>query len=251
MALTCKPSEVFCKISHTPVATKQANTTTMMRLHVMPEIGSIPLDRLMLSHVDALYVRLSTTKKLSPRSVRYIHSILRSALDGAIRSDLLYRNPCALATLPKSVKVERTFLDAPQSAQFLAAASEDEWYPLWLLLLTTGARPSEALAIKWSDLANDSITIQRTVVRSGSTWRFDSPKTARSTRTVPLPALTLAALKTLRKEQAQRRLRLGEKWEDNDLERWKFGLRKHTAQHIHYKRCSRLNQMMCEEEQKH
>jgi integrase len=190
---------------------------TMMRLHVMPEIGSIPLDRLMLSHVDALYVRLTSAKKLSPRSVRYIHAILRSALDGAMRSDLIYRNPCALATLPKSVKVERAFLDAPQSARFLAAASEDEWYPFWVLLLPTGARPSEALAIKWSDLASDALLIQRTVIRSGDTWRFDTPKTARSTRVVPLPTSTLSALKALRKEQAQRRLKLGDKWEDNDL----------------------------------
>src|SRR6478735_4161538 len=37
---------------------------TMMRLHVIPEIGSIPLDRLTLSHVDALYARLTSTKKL-------------------------------------------------------------------------------------------------------------------------------------------------------------------------------------------
>jgi integrase len=62
------------------------------------------------------------------------------------------------------------------------------------------------------------VRIERTVIRTGrGTWLFDSPKTTRSTRTVPLPDATVAALKAHRKEQAARQLRLGETWRDNDL----------------------------------
>jgi integrase len=31
-------------------------------------------------------------------------------------------------------------------------ARESEWYPLFAIALTTGIRPSEYLALKWSDI---------------------------------------------------------------------------------------------------
>jgi integrase len=94
-----------------------------------------------------------TTRKFKS----YVHSILRSALQAALRSDLVSRNVALLATLPKSSQGERTFLDAEQSTAFLTAAMDDEWFALWVLLLSTGARLSEALALQWGDLKGDSL----------------------------------------------------------------------------------------------
>lgn len=115
------------------------------------------------------------------------------------------------------MKTERAFLDHEQSARFLLAAAEDEWGAFWHLLLATGMRPSEALALKWTDLKDDALTVQRAIVpRKDGGWGFDTPKSGR-TRVVPLDIVTLAALRATRKAQAVNRMALGEQWEDHGL----------------------------------
>jgi len=188
----------------------------MVERYLLPIIGNVPLEKLGLADLDGCYASL-TRKGLSPRTVRYVHSILRSALNGAMRSDLIYRNPAAYATLPKSVKTERAFLDPEQSARFLRAAEEDEWSTLWQLLLSTGMRPSEALALKWTDLKDDALTVQRAIVpREDGGWGFDTPKSGR-TRVIPLDLVSLAALRATRKAQAVNRMALGDQCDDHGL----------------------------------
>jgi integrase len=167
----------------------------LAKRYILPTLGSIALDKLSLAHVNGLYATL-TTKGLSPRSVRYVHAVLRSALNEAVNEDLIARNPCTRATPPRSVKGQRAFLDLEQSALFLEAARDDEWYVYWLLLLSTGMRPSEALALMWSDIKGGVITVQRSLVGT----RFDTTKTER-VREVPIDASLVDALRTVRKAQ--------------------------------------------------
>ena len=54
-------------------------------------------------------------------------------------------------------------LDRDQAKRFLEAASDDRWYALWLLLLTSGLHPGEALALKWTDLDGSRLRVRRTL----------------------------------------------------------------------------------------
>ena len=47
---------------------------------------------------------------------------------------------------------EMEALSVGECRRFLAAARETEWFALYALALTTGMRPSEYLALKWSDI---------------------------------------------------------------------------------------------------
>lgn len=102
-----------------------------------------------------------------------------------------------------------------QAATFLQAASQDRWAALWQLLLTTGMRPGEALALRWTDIEGSKIRIQRNLVRTpDGRWELKEPKTARGRRTVTMPEMTQTLLRQERRNQVEARLKAGSAYAD-------------------------------------
>ena len=183
--------------------------------YVLPTLGDRRLDQLGPLEIQELYNSM-TARGLSPRTVRYTHSILRSAVAQAVRWRMLPGNPADLVELPKMVRKEMRALSTREAADFLEAIRGDRWETLWELLLVTGLRPSEALGLKWGDVDWDQqrIRIQRTLVRNeDNEWRLGEPKTARSRRSIVVPKSTMDALRRHRTDQAQERLRSGAEYE--------------------------------------
>jgi integrase len=87
------------------------------------------------------------------------------------------------------------------------------------LTLATGLRQGEASALRWSDVDLDagSLTIRRALSRVAGEVRFEEPKTARSRRTVAIPASVIGVLRTHRKQQAEDQLWAGSCWQDHGL----------------------------------
>ena len=185
--------------------------------YIIPALGQTKLSQLRLPDIDQLYSDLRA-RGLSPRTVRYTHSVLRSALNHAVRARLLAHNPTDHATLPRQERKEMLSLSPIEANAFLVAAKEDRWHALWDLLMMSGLRPGEALGLKWADInAGNTISIQRSLVRSGRSWAVAEPKTRRSRRTVPLATSTIKALQSHRRRQAEEKLRAGAEYCDNDF----------------------------------
>jgi integrase len=91
----------------------------------------------------------------------------------------------------------RTLIDAAQETPY--------GVPI-MVAATTGLRRSEIIWLRWADVDLDAAVLR---VRSG--------KTPHARRTVALPVSTVAALRRHRKDQAERRLLLGEAWQEGDL----------------------------------
>lgn len=74
---------------------------------------------------------------------------------------------------------------------FLAALSEDTYGLMFELALSTGLRPEEYFALKWTDFEPErqTITVNRVLYRKrkGGGYSFLEPKTKKSRRTIPLP----------------------------------------------------------------
>lgn len=107
-----------------------------------------------------------------------------------------------------------------EAGRSLKAAAEDVHGTLFAFALTTGMRPEEYLALKWSDvdLQKGAATVVRTLIwRQGGEWYFGEPKTARSRRTVPLPASILSALLEHKRRQGAERLKAGANYQTNEL----------------------------------
>ena len=78
--------------------------------------------------------------------------MLQSAFRQAIRWKILAEDPCVGVDLPRMKRREMEALSVEECRRFLDAARGTEWHALCALALTTGMRPSEYLALKWSDV---------------------------------------------------------------------------------------------------
>lgn len=121
-----------------------------------------------------------------PQSVRHHRATLRRALADALRDGLVDRNVAALAEPPQLQKDERTYLTTAQVRRLIEEARDDRHWPLWVLIVTTGLRVSEALGLAWSDVTPDTVTVRHQLARVEGAWVRSRPKTRRSRRTIPL-----------------------------------------------------------------
>lgn len=193
----------------------------LVERYIKKPLGAVRLADLRPSHIQQMY-RALQDRGLSPRVVRYTHAVLSSALKHAVRTDMLHRNPASMVDLPRQERKEMQAMTPEQAGQLLVAVRDTRFAALFMFALTTGMRPQEYLALKWSDVDTEkgTATVRRALVwsqKKGVGWHFDEPKTSRSRRTIPLPASTVRALAEHRRRQGEERLRAGSEWQDHGL----------------------------------
>ncbi len=190
----------------------------IVRRHLIPALGRIPLAKLAPGQVQAL-LNAKGAEGLSAQSIRNIHAVLRRALNQAHRWGLIPRNPATLVDVPRATAFEAPTITPEQARAILAAVQGDRLEALVTLTLATGLRQGEALALRWSDVDLDagSLTVRRTLQRLRGEVRFDEPKTARSRRTVALPPTVAATLRAHRIRQVEERLWAGSRWQEHGL----------------------------------
>ncbi len=190
----------------------------LIRLYVKPELGALMLSRVTPERVQMLYNKMGENG-LSPRTVRYTHSVLRSALQQAVKWGKLHRNPCDLVDLPRQERKEMQVLSPEEAARFIDATVYSKRKALFTLLITTGMRPGEAYGLKWDDIdfTGRRVTVNRTLSRAGTgkSWTLEDPKTARSRRSIPVPPSAMSDLREHKKEQAAEKLKAGGKYNDH------------------------------------
>ncbi len=190
----------------------------MVRLHLIPAIGHIKLQKLTAQQVQGLYVRLE--KKLSPTSVNTLHAMLHKALEDAVKWGLLARNVCDAVTAPRRAHYEIKPLSMEQAKMLLDAAKVDSLEALWVLALTTGMRRGELLALKWQDInfGQGMLQVRRIFTRApGRKFIESEPKTEKSRRNIMLASIIVETLKRHRVRQLQAKLQAGSVWQEQDL----------------------------------
>lgn len=160
--------------------------------YLIPHLGQIRVDRLEPRHIRTMYAAMRE-KGLSPATLSQTHAVLRRALEVAVRERKAVYNPAAQMDRPQQPKVKREGLSLADARKVLSAAGDD---PRWFLALYLGLRQGEALALRWSDvdLAEGVLHIERSLSVSNGQLVFDTPKTGRSTATLPLPTVVRSRL---------------------------------------------------------
>jgi integrase len=112
----------------------------------------------------------------------------------------------------------RTF-SAEETRHLLEAAHGDKLEALYVLAVTTGMRQGELLALKWQDvdLENATLSVRRTITKSGGRLLLGEPKTKKSRRTIRLTDAAVRALREHLPRQLQEIERLGDLYQDEGL----------------------------------
>ena len=193
-------------------ASTQNNYENVIHNHVLPEIGKIPLNKLSQNDLQQFYGRLKKNGRkrlteqygagLSDRMVRMCHAVCRSALERAVRDDLLRTNPAIGCKLPPKKAKEMQVLDREELQKFLIQAQADGYYELFLLDLCTGLRRGELIALQWDDLNFETgvLTVNKQAYTVNGELQIIPPKTKASVRKLVLPPAVLAVLREYRKK---------------------------------------------------
>jgi len=166
-----------------------------LRKQVYPAFGKRKLIKLAPKDVQKLYGE-QLGRGLSRRSVRYTHTVLGSALEHAVAQRLIPSNPCKYTQLPRLDTKEMNAMSEPERTAFLEASASNRMHTYFGLLLATGLRPAEGLALKWGDFdpVGKTLRIVRTLEYISGKAYFKEPKTKRARRTINLHDGTVALL---------------------------------------------------------
>ena len=192
----------------------------LIRVHLVPTLGRVPLARLTPQHVNTLLSAKTREGRLAPRTVQYMHSVLRAALNQAVRWRIVPYNAAALVSAPRVVHAEVRVLTPQEARSLLDAARGDRLEALYSVALALGLRQGEALGLSWSDvdLESGALRVRRAAQRIPHEGvRLVETKTARSRRTLALPPVVVRALREHRGRQVEERLAAGEDWQDLGL----------------------------------
>jgi len=189
-----------------------------VRVHIKPALGRLKLKKLSPAHIAGFYQdRLAAG--FAPASVNKLHVVLHKALSQAVEWHMVPRNVAEVVKAPRPVPKEMRPLSAEETRRLFEAARGDRLEALYVLAVTSGMRQGELLALKWQDvdLENATISVRRTLTKSGGRLLLGEPKTKKSRRTI---RLTKAAAQTLRDHltrQMREIERLGDLYRDEGL----------------------------------
>jgi integrase len=199
----------------------KAGYLKIVRTHLNPNLGKIPLASIRSQDVKSLYAKLRESGRrdskapgeaLSESTVSKIHLVLSAILESAKDEGLLFANPAKNKSIKAPGQSRRSramdeidqVLSKEQLTDLLTWIEEeleDDLYPLWHLIANTGLRRSEAIALTWADL--NFTTRILSVRRSADTSLAKNTKATKTykARAVALDSKTvevIRAFKTLR-----------------------------------------------------
>jgi integrase len=200
-------------------ATTKALYSSLSRTHLETgRIGDKRLDRLRPSDVEALVVELRAAK-LSESTVRQVYTVLRGAMEIAVRDGLLASNPVAKVRRPKVTRTEARHLSMAEVQALLIQAKASRYYAAVVLMAFTGLRRGEVAGLAWADVDLDKaeLIVRHTLSRVGGALVLSEPKTTRSRRRVPLAAPLVAELKAHKARQDAERAEAANIWTETGM----------------------------------
>lgn len=189
-----------------------------VRNDLVPALGTIRLEALRHEHVVALVAELERAGR-GATTVERIVAVLSSSLNHAVRTRRLTHNAAMHISTPAVTRTEVSPWTADQAATFLDAVTGDRLGEFFEVLIGTGLRLGEALALRWVDvdLEHRVLRVRRSATTVGGHLVIGKPKTVGSAAGVGLSPRVVAALLRQREGQVFDTLTWGDGYSHGDL----------------------------------
>jgi len=208
----------FTQYQNTVKESTWATTKRMFRLHILPVFGDYRVKKITIA-----ICQNAINEWFTAGLVKY-HTLLNytsSVLDFAINMKLIKDNPATRVIIPvnkdnRSRSNLENYLDRAELEHFFECLNDDDNDPqanvFFRLAAFSGMRKSEMLCLQWSDInfSKNTVTVSKTQSRGDNARLLvQSPKTARSNRTVYLDPKTCHILQQWKLEQRTQLLQYG------------------------------------------
>ncbi len=169
----------------------------VLKNYLLPEFGKREISAITEEHVARFQVDIS--KNVSAVRVNNILGLLRYIMKVCVRRRLISENP---TTGVRPLTEKQADIDPLTREELDMALSKitPHYRPLFTCLAWTGARPNELFALRWKDIdfKRGEIRIDKGRVRGSE----DLPKTASSSRIVPVLSIVREVLEELKSRKA-------------------------------------------------
>jgi integrase len=202
------PFGIFLAEQWLPAMESQLRPTTFdsyarnLRLHIIPQLGHVPLSVLDSSVLNTFYSERSVYG-LAPKTIRHLHGVIRQSLSDAVDQGLINRNVAISAKPPRVPRTDMKTWSSYEVRTFLDGVIGEPLGIAFVLAATTGMRRGEVLGLRWSDidLIQKRLSVSQTLTSVNYELIFGEPKTARGRRMIPLDSRTVELLVAHQSEQ--------------------------------------------------
>ncbi len=176
--------------NYAPIELKEGtvyNYRSAYEKHIAPVFGNIKVKDITTPKLTQFVQSI----KLNPETVRKIYVITQSIFHRGVDQGFIRESPCHNVILPKhKYKKKKLVLDEEQTQRFLSLLNTKPWDEdfkrIIKVLLYTGMRCGECLALSWDDLdfENKAISINHNLADVAGKHYLTTPKTQSSIRVI-------------------------------------------------------------------
>lgn len=178
------------------------------RLYILPVVGKKKLMSLTPVKWQACInnAKSQTGEPLAKKTLQNIRGTISAFITYCHRAGYVENRDLSLY-IPVGHEIKSKEVLQPDQVRrmFTDEVSGDWFVNCWRFMLLTGLRPGEALGLQWSDIANECITIKRSVNSRG---QLTPGKNKNARRLIPLSELALNVLADQKKKTEE----LGSEW---------------------------------------
>lgn len=172
------------------------NRISRIENHIIPELGNMKLQKMTKAQYQKFINRKLETLKIS--TVKGIHGCFMAIVNKAIEHEILDRNRLKGVIISKDEEEKIKFLtrEEVEKLMFVAKSFPFDEYMAVFILLRTGLRKGELLALTWKDIDFKNKTL--TVNKNRNSLGTFPPKTKKSNRTISIDNRLIKELKSLK-----------------------------------------------------
>lgn len=173
----------------------------------------IKLNELKPYHIQKFYNDRMEINGNSANTVLHFHAYIHSALNYAVRTERLHRNPADNVVLPRKEKHIANYYTLDELNNLISFVKGKPLEPVVLLASWFGLRRGEIIGLKWDciDFQNKTISIVGVMKDRGDPdkkremYYCPTPKTSSSIRLLPMPQAAIDYLSALKAKQDERK----------------------------------------------
>lgn len=199
-----------------------------VKKYINPALGTLRLCDIKAINLERFINKLKKTKVgnsnkcLSSTTVQKHFMVLNTALNKAVKLQMLVVNPCIYIDVPKRAKYKANVLTLDEFNLIYSNLDEKVYVDhlmrvAMLLTLELGLRRGEMCGLTWDnvDMENKTLRVENALIRVDKKYKISGLKTEGSYRELPISDNLIKILKTHKTIQNKNKLHFGELYEKN------------------------------------